>query len=102
MAGNRQNRRGIVPRLQFNRSWIRYWRGELAQQPNVVNPYGTHTHGDEELAIEGVANWTDIWTDWGHVGDDFTLRSVDNKALHKNSDEEYAKECSTDCCDQKV
>ena len=41
-------------------------------------------HEGEELAIEGVANWTDIWTDWHYVGDDFTKRAPANEALHKN------------------
>ena len=68
MAVNGRNCRGIGPRLQFDQNWIRYLRGELAEEPDVVNPYGTHMDGDKELAIEGVANWTDIWTDWGHVG----------------------------------
>ena len=83
MSGNGQSGGDSTgPQLQFDQNWIRYQRGELAEQPNVVNPYGTYTHEGSVRAIRGMANWTDIWTDWGHVGDDFTLRATVNETLH--------------------
>ena len=82
----------IVPNVDIDPAFLDYWRGGVT--PQTENLYGEHNDhnwefkdgeyedmGMQDMAIKGVANWTDVWENWDDVGDDFTLVGTDDEPL---------------------